>query len=255
MLNCKKLLSMALACAMATTLAVPAFAATTTTSENTTNRTTKVTAAYQAVTVDVVVPTTGTVIINPYALPVEIATGVKVSKQQVVAKPMAIKNKSDTPLKMNVTVSTLATGNLKLVDGTSWDDAAKENNAAITMSVLPTTLAGAEVSEADIADLYKTTYGDAGADTGWTSGTGVKTLLLASTDAKTATVDSDTFKACTTLTAATFADGKFSAYASGSIAVIGFSGKCVQDPTTAWATKDGVTVTLAFSFNPGDATA
>jgi hypothetical protein len=244
MLTKKKLASLALAGVMTLSLAAPAFAAT---SESTTNRSLKVTAAYQAVTINVVVPTTGTVIINPYKLPVNIGTGsddakVEIEKQQIVAKPMAIKNQAGYDLDMNITTTTAVTGTLKFATA---DDVAKEGNTAnqacITMYVAPTTLEGDKdkVSDGAIVDLYKENY-----TTGWSNVTGVKTQVLAA--------GSLTTKAILTLKAATVdADtGAFDSYTSGGVAVIGFEGSCVTEPKTAWTTKDGATVTIAFTFTP-----
>jgi hypothetical protein len=247
MLTKKKLASLALAGVMTLSLAAPAFAAT---SESTTNRSLKVTAAYQAVTINVVVPTTGTVIINPYALPVSIGTGADDSKveisKQIVTKPMAIKNQAGYDLDMNITTTTAVTGTLKFA---SADDVAKEGNTAnqacITMYVAPTTLTGDKdtVSDGAIVDLYEENY-----ETGWDKVTDVKTQVLATgslaTKAiltlKAAKVDSDT--------------GAFDEYTSGSVAVIGFDGSCVTEPKTAWTTKDGLTCTVAFTFTPATTT-
>jgi hypothetical protein len=253
MLNCKKLLSMALACAMAASLAVPAFAATSTsstaTTENTTNRSLKVTGAYQAVTIDVVVPTTGTVIIDPYKLPVSIASGeakASVQDQQIVTQPMAIKNKSNTTLSMNISTTVLPAGNLKLADSTDaiaeGGDLATANAAYIKMFVEPTELAGDNATDADIVQFYADTY----ADNSWSGDSLEMTYDSSSKSATTL----DPMVNCATLTAAEFESDAFKAYAEGSIAVIAFTGECVQEPTTAWATKDSVTITLAFTFTP-----
>jgi hypothetical protein len=247
MFNCKKLLSLALAGAMAASLGTSAFAA----SENTTNRSLKVTAAYQAVTINVVVPTTGTVVINPYALPVSIGTDTSDKKveisEQIVTKPMAIKSQAGIGLDMSITTTTAVTGNLKLATVNDGDTA---NNAEITMYIEPTTLSGDKdaVSDGKIAETYKTlcTSEDAGwgtAKDAYGQDAYTKALSVGSTTTKEKTI---------TLAPAKTDDdtGAFEEYKSGCVALIGFEGKCVTDPKTAWTTKDGVTCTIAFTFTP-----
>jgi hypothetical protein len=241
MLNHKKLLSAALACAMAASLAVPTFAASS--SESTTNRSLKVTAAYQAVPIAVVVPTTGTVIINPYSLPVEIGTdadgvAVKVQKQ-ITTKPLAIKNQGDIALDVNVSTTTALTGTLKLLTEDVKDDDTS-NSAFIYMDVVKsTTLKGStdDVNAAAVATAYK--------DQAWKSDDDGALVLKSGTQTQAKIV---------TLAGNTYDDNKFAEYAEGSIALIGFDGSCVKEPKTAWTTKDGLTCTIAFTFTPADTT-
>jgi hypothetical protein len=244
MFNCKKLLSLALAGAMAASLATSAFAAS---SESTTNRSLKVTGAYQAVTINVVVPTTGTVIINPYALPVEIGkdadgVAVKAENKQIVTKPLAIKNQSDIDLNVNVSTTTALTGSLKLAT-TAIADTDTSNSAYIYMAIEPTTITGSkdDVTEASYIDTYKgQTWTEPGDD--------VKNSVLLKSGTQS-------LPGATTLTKASYEDdGTFKEYASGSIAFIGFTGTCVTEPKTAWTTKDGLTCTVAFTFTPATTT-
>jgi hypothetical protein len=247
MLTKKKLASLAMAGVMTLSLAAPAFAASS--SESTTNRSLKVTAAYQAVTINVVVPTTGTVVINPYGLPVEIGKDesdkkIEISNQQIVAKPMAIKNQAGLDLDMNVTTTTALTGTLKLSADAAKDSTA--NQAKVTLYIAPTTtLTGDKdtVTDAKIAAFYKTTYEDS---QGWAGVTDVKAIDLAS-----GTNATDGQKAVVLKAAKTEDDtGAFSEYEAGSIALIAFDGVCATEPKTAWTTKDGLTCTLAFTFTP-----
>jgi hypothetical protein len=241
MLTKKKLASLAMAGVMTLSLAAPAFAAS---SESTTNRSLKVTAAYQAVTINVVVPTTGTVIINPYKLPVEIGkdadgAAIEAESKQIVSKPMAIKNQSSIKLDVNVSVTTAVTGNLKL-KAADIEDNDTGNNAYVYAAFETTTLSGSkdDITDAAVAAAYKATT--------WTEPTDSTDnafVLSASTTAVTK-------KGVATLVPATYDGGAFSAYAQGSIVFVGFDGSCVQDPKTAWTTKDGLTCTMAFTFTP-----
>jgi hypothetical protein len=245
MLN-KRITSLALAALTAASLTVPAFAAETTT--ETSNRALKVDGTYQAVDIAVVVPTTGTVVINPYALPVKIGTDsnskdVKVS-QQIVTKPLAIKNQSDVKLDINVSATATTKGSLMLATAPIADvKKDTKNDAFVYLAVMPTTLAGAKdattVNDAAIADAYgKVT---------WTEYTATSTpanVLALKTTAVTK-------EKMGTLAAATLDNsGAFSEYTAGSIAFVGLSGQCAQAPTTAWTAKDGLTANIAFTFTP-----
>jgi hypothetical protein len=252
MLNCKKLLSMALACAMAASLAVPAFAAT----ESTSNRSLKVTAAYQAVTINVVVPTTGTVIIDPYSLPVVVGTDdsdgdITAKNQQIITKALAIKNQSDIELKVNVATTTALTGNLKLATSAdSITDSTTTNTAYIWLNFQKSGLEGDmdTVSDTAIAMCYHDAYDDDDKNFDWTSAT-----YAEANEGKSQTIlksGAQTLKEGIVLDAATYQDKEFSAYNEGSIWFIKFDGKCVVEPKTAWTTKDGLTCTMAFTFTP-----
>jgi hypothetical protein len=250
MLNHKKLLSAALACAMATSLAVPTFAASS--SESTTNRSLKVTAAYQAVTINVVVPTTGTVIINPYSLPVTIGTNTSEKKvdlqQQIVTKPLAVKNQGGIDLDMNISTTVATTGNLKLVEAAVADPndgSVTANSAYVVLDIEPTEITGDKdtVTDALITEEYEKMYDDQNTNHWGDTTNGYQQVLKGGTVA--------TKKVITLKQADTDEDsGAFSAYAKGGIALIGFTGDCTIEPKTAWTTKDGLTCTIAFTFTP-----
>jgi hypothetical protein len=245
MLTKKKLASLAMAGVMTLSLAAPAFAAT---SESTTNRSLKVTAAYQAVTINVVVPTTGTVIIDPYKLPVTVGTNadgeaVQAKDTQIVTKPLAIKNQSDIDLKVNISTTTALTGNLKLVENAvadPGDGTVTANSAFIYVDVEASTLKGDKdtVSEAAIAaDYAAKTWAEYDADNA-----GKSQLVLKS--------GTQTMKEAVVLKGSTLDSGAFSEYDEGSVAYIAFAGDCTIEPKTAWTTKDGLTCTMAFTFTP-----
>jgi hypothetical protein len=245
MLTKKKLASLAMAGVMTLSLAAPAFAAS---SESTTNRSLKVTGAYQAVTINVVVPSTGSLIINPYALPVEIGKDSNDQKvtvsEQLVTKPLAVKSQADINLKMKVATTVALTGSMKLAtSATSGSESVP--TAFITLDIEKTKLTGDKdtVNDAAIASAYAEMYDDS-KDVHWgLSGNGWTQVLASGTKSAEDTI---------TLTKATMDTdtGAFASYAEGSIAFIGFTGDCTTEPKTAWTTKDGATITLAFTFTP-----
>ena len=108
----------ALAGAMALSLAAPAFAAA---------PATKITAAYKEIVIDVTVPATGTVTLNPMAMPVELAAessagakdGVSTEKGQIVTAPLYIQNNTNVDLKVGASVATTVKGNLTFSE-TGW---------------------------------------------------------------------------------------------------------------------------------------
>jgi hypothetical protein len=251
MFNCKKLLSLALAATMAASLAVPAFAATT-------SNTTKITGNYQAVTIDVTVPTTGTAIINPYGLPVVIysktvdstTTEYKVDSAQIVTKPLAIMNRTDVDLDVNISYTASVTGTFTFAAAPIEKVAEDTKNEGFVYLAIEsaTDLKGADtgdspaVTEEKIAESYsKVEWTEYNATTVPDNVLALKATTTAISKAK-----------MSTLTAATMSetDGKFSEYAEGSIAFIGLCGNCAQNPKTAWVAKDGMVVNVAFTFTP-----
>jgi hypothetical protein len=238
---------------MAASLAAPAFAADSDTTESTTNRSLKVEGTYQAVDIAVVVPSTGTVIVNPYALPVEIAKdsdekAIKVEGQQIATKPLAIKNKSEVALDINVSATATVKGSLTLAAAPV--DVAKEtkNAAFVYLDIESSTLAGDD--DTVTADAISSAYATQAAS--WTAYTvpdndnpEPANLLVLKTSAVSKT-------GMGTLVASKLDedDGSWKEYDEGSIAFVGLTGSCAQSPKTAWTTKDGLTATIAFTFTP-----
>jgi hypothetical protein len=257
MLNHKKVLSLALASAMSLSMMAPAFAAeTASTSESTSNRQLKVDGTYQTVDIAVVVPTTGTVVINPYALPYEIGKdannkAIKAEGQQIVTKPMTIKNQSETALYVNVSATTTTKGSLTLAAAPISDTAGDtKNEAFVYLDLESSTLTGATsaITDAAIASAYNTTtWTDYVVQTDDTN-TPANVLAL-----KTSAVSKEKM---ITLAAAGMntSTGAFDTYNSGSIAFVGLKGQCAENPKTAWTTKDGLTATIAFTFTPNTTT-
>jgi hypothetical protein len=228
-------MSLVLAGAMAASLAIPAFAAEE--EDTTADNTIKVTGAYQAVEINVTVPTKGTLYINPYALPVQNYEGDDVTTKisaQIVSSPLAITNESDVNLDINMTASATVAGNLALAAAPVADIKTETKNSAfIYVSIEGTKLTGdADTVDADaIAEAYATA-----AEAGWTAYDAEN--VPANVLALSAKGGSKTGMG--TLAAATLTDdGDFKQYEEGSVAFVVLTGNCAQAPKTAWATTDG----------------
>ena len=92
-----RICSGAMAGVLALSLAVPAFAA----GNTPMNTQTEITATYQKVDIKVIVPQTGTALINPYGLDLKVKDAanneVTISGQKIVTAPMSLKNHCDEP--------------------------------------------------------------------------------------------------------------------------------------------------------------
>lgn len=97
----KKIVSAAMALAMTASLAVPAFAAA--------SNTTEITGTTQAPTITVTVPATGAVTVNPYKM--EVTVNSNQVTDQIISAPMYVENSSDVPLVFDVTVTGKKEGN------------------------------------------------------------------------------------------------------------------------------------------------
>ncbi len=100
-MSMKKIVSAAMALAMAASLTVPAFAAA--------NNTTDITGTTQAPTIAVTVPATGAVTVNPYKM--EVTVDSNQVTDQIISAPMYVTNTSDVPLVFDVTVTGKKEGN------------------------------------------------------------------------------------------------------------------------------------------------
>lgn len=273
----KKLIPLALAGILAASLALPAFAAEEETPAP--NTKTELTGAYEEIPIAVVVPQTGEVTINPYKLPIgwkdSEGNMVEVVGQQITTKPMAIMNQGSTDLEIGAKVSTKRTSTDSKVTLVATENALDNTakNAYVYLEVLtyePTTtsvtlkkLAGDSTDANAINDAVLKACAD---ETNWTAEPGsnggaalrtVKTLPLG--DVSTGTTTVSTAESPNTplgvvkkaKTAATDTDA--AVYAVGSIALFRLSGKCSTGNTTTstkWATTDGFTSTIAFTFKP-----
>lgn len=257
----KRILSCAMAGVLAMSLAVPAFAAGGDADADPapTNTKTTITGAYEEADIDVVVPTAGNVVINPYGLGVTVTTseGVKVNiAGQIMTAPLAIKNKTDLNLSVGATVVAVlpedATMKLNTSSTKGTPDLAEDaegyvapatgKNAFVKLDVVaaPNAVSGDE--DDTLADNIIKEYAK---EANWAKANSVVVGTKAATGENLATLK----KANVDTT-----DGSFTSYAAGSIALFRLSGDCVTAPKTPWAETDTFTVNVAFSFTPAAAT-
>jgi hypothetical protein len=249
MFNCKKVMSLALTGALAFTMAVPAFAAT-----KDANSTT-VTGTYQETTIDVTVPTTGTVTINPYGLDVEVTksdekTAVKFSGQQILSAPMYIANNSKYDLTVDASITTKMNGGVTLAESTLADSKSTDKSAYVYFQMVAIDDAATKSAAKDVNDAV---IDACSKDATWED---ADEIVLDSTKTVATTSDKGeiTLKAATTPASGSGDSAVAATYAKGSVAVFRLAGDCIKTPATAWAAKDGFTATIAFTFTPGNAT-
>lgn len=241
----KRFLSLALSGVMAMSLTVPALA---------TNTETEITGTYQAPTIAVTVPTTGTAFINPYGLDMKLndgATGAQDSKivgQKIVTAPMFISNESEMNLKVGATVTGTPTTGVTFATESAANATAKSIYAYL-QAERATSLTGAAATALSAANK-------AAAFTAWAAEAyDEDTDILVSASATTGT-DLVTLKAATVTPGAT----PTVTYNRGSIAMVRLSGDCPANPREAWnagdnsvtpaVPADGFTVNVAYTFTP-----
>jgi hypothetical protein len=232
----KKVLSLAMATAMAATMAAPAFADTV------------ITATYEDIDIAVDVPDTGTVTINPYGMPVYFdksdKTQAKVVGQQIVTAPMALKNQGDVKLKVSAKVTTTNGKNSAIVfsssDPVEATDTTKKAHVVLQIASIATAI-GTEGNS--LNDLIITGYTT---DSTWSSATAKQVTL----DTAAAASSSD----MVTLAASTVGTDGTVTYTANSIAGVRLTGKVLTSPTEAWTTKDSFTATVAYTFVPDTTT-
>lgn len=243
----KRIATTALAGAMAMSMAVPAFAAA---------NETKITAKYAEVKIDVVVPTTGTATINPYALSVAVKKStdatVDIEKQQIVSMPLAIVNKSKMKLNVGATVTSTETGAFKFTDEDISDTAAETGNKAYvyldakTTTFTQTDMVDGKLDQDKLIDEFaKWQKGSQTMESGGIAlavKDGSDIVLTNKADATSAPLIQLNPGAANTA-------GEIEVK-SGGIAMFRLAGSVAKSPTTAWKTTDGFTTTIAFTFEP-----
>lgn len=258
----KRVATTALAGAMALSLAVPAFAAGTST---------KVTASYKAVTIDVTVPTTGTATLNPLGMPVNIVNkdtdGVSASvagEGHIITPPMVLVNNTELDLKVRASVESVVKGDFTF-SSTAWETIPENKNAFVILRAAPGDSTNVLLKADGSVDLEKAAAAEkalqlAGTDTNaakYKDAASIKTLqeksdgsfvILQDGTASTITytdTNSNKVKASLCTLAAKNATTPDPASA-GVFTLTGFLGTGGED---GWATTDGFTSTIAFSFS------
>lgn len=253
----QRVVTTALAGAMALSMAVPAFAAGTTT---------KVTASYKEITIDVVVPGTLAATINPMGMPVKLPAGegstAKEVSNKIVSNPAAVINRSSMDLVVGATLTGEVKGNLKLAP-TAWDDtdATKIPTTNSAFIILEMKKAGAAVlndegtnTDADkiAAEWEKWTSQDFATD--FATADAVADKAKGTDDADDAVLVLGT-KAVSTgaeglvkLKAADIAADSTVTVDDDGVGFFRLDGQVVESPKTAWAKADGFSATIAFTF-------
>lgn len=256
-MNMKRFGSAVMAGALALSLSAPAFAA---------GNTTVVTGTYQDVTIDVVVPATGTAQINPYGLDVKVpdtaGTGNvgTIQGQQIVTMPLALKNKTAMDLNVGATVTgavpTAADGAvaMKLATATTKGVGSDPNDANY---VAPATAKSAFVYLQ--AKQEPTLTGADAAVTADAIGTKFAAWTASAYNADTDVVVGTKAVTKDNLVVLRAADmsgagDTFAAYKAGSIALFRLAGDCVVSPKDKWTTDDSFTANVAFTFMPAQIT-
>lgn len=259
--NMKRFGSIVMAGAMALSLAVPAFAETAATPNQTV-----VDGGYVSTPISVIVPPTGSATINPYGLPVVVSakadgTAISIADQQITNVPMFIGNYGTTPLDVNATLLVKPEGGVS-IKGSALvaGDKGKEMNVTLEVAGLNDDAykQGIE-SEALVLALHEKFADDAT----W-AGLTTANKLVAPAYAKGATTAPAAMKSAAklaTLGAATVA-GETVTYGAKSIALFRLVGEMREEPVKAganagdpdvedpWTTTDGFEATIVFKFKP-----
>jgi hypothetical protein len=233
----KKVLSLAMATAMAASMALPTFAA----------NETSISAAYQDIDIAVTVPETGTVIINPYGLPVDVEgyDGVQISGQQITTQPLYITNNGKVSFEIGAKVTSTVgkSSGVKFVsDLTTTANTDKE--IKLSLDMVASTVTGSTASEnaSTVLKSVVAEFADSTASKGF-QGTGKKSTDLADGSGEIAAASKVTLVALKDA-----ASGGGTEYQTGSIVLFRLSGE-VND-AAEWTTKDTFTSTIAFTFTP-----
>lgn len=168
----------------------------------------------------VTVPTSSSVYFNPLGFPVYI--GGEESDKQIISTPAVIANESEVPLEVNVSV----TGKVR-------------TGSTMTLTSAPTGGAGTEKS-AFVYFEIKQTNSDDPETVQWDPSYDAAKHIAVTTG------EPVTRQNIMTLPARTL-DGEV---AENGYAVFRLTGDAVKNPTNAWSTRDGVAVSVAFTFTP-----
>lgn len=254
-MNMKRFGSVVMAGALALSLAVPAFATTSTPDGQVT-----ITGSYEDIPITVSVPSTGTAQINPYGLPVTITksdgvNSVSISGQQITSRPLNIKNQGETKLAVNASLLVAPTGDLSIIASNGSLGDGKDAKVSLEVAGLNSQDYAASSLDPTLEDKLLDAFVD---DATWANAKS----LAAPGYAKGATAPSaaKSASAMAVLGAATVSAG-MTTYGKDSIALFRLTGEVVEEPNdgqstptdTPWAETDGFTATVVFKFKPAKA--
>lgn len=216
----KKITSMFLALVMALALAVPAFAS---------SGTVKVEGSIQLPTLNVVLPTTASMVMNPYKMSVKLDPRDPASAvtDQIVSDTMEVKNLSNIDVQVGIKV----TGSIK--------------NTADTAPAFAASSAASDSTNKTAYIYVAFEVGDADLDVTDTNGSGNSTVVLTTAEQEPTDFASNAVAGnANTLKAS--ADLK----APSSKGVLGFKFFGDTSKVTTWTDKDVMAATIAFTFTP-----
>lgn len=219
-MNMKKLIASTMACALAISLAAPAFAADTTVDapgeDGTYSAKTEVAGTTEAPTISITVPQSGAVVVNPYKMEVSVEQ-VKFT-DQIISAPQYITNGSNVPISVSATVTGTVSDNSGIVFATS-------------------TLKGNETTKSIFMylEIAKTTA--ATTPPTWAAAYDAKADNLAVVVGSKGTTKKDMV-----VMDATGGENAFAAFR--------LAGAVATNPAKAWTSTDAVTVSIAYTFAP-----
>lgn len=240
-MNLKRFGAVAMTGALALSLTAPAFA-------TGTNYTTTITSTYQAITLNVTVPTAAAASINPYGLPVELKNAggdevlATISGEQItLGAPQKISNESSVALAVTAEVTGTVDSNSGVVliaDATAVDTANTDGDVLKNVAAKFEAFSAPGIDGNTSADDLSVPFG----------------ALKSENAVLTAPVltDAHTTTGTLVLREGDVSDPDAPVAQDGGVAFIRLSGNVAKKPTTAWATTDKFTATIAFTFEPAE---
>lgn len=228
----KKLVSMFLALVMALSLTIPAFAS---------SGTVKVEGSIQVPTLNVVLPTTASMILNPYSMDVTLVKGEAAVHDQVISPVMEVTNLSNIGIQVGVQIAgTKGKGDVTFSNASTATSTTKNAfiYAVFKIGATGMTIADPTNVTADAANVAILDEPAAGSTTGT-----LKDVTNFETTAGAA-ADADNTLAATVL------DPVSNKQVAAPTGVLGFKFFGDTSPVTTWTDKDILGATLAFTFTP-----
>lgn len=219
----KKVLSFVLVLALVLAVAVPAFAAAE--GSNKLEQSTKYTGTTEVATIAIVVPASGSFVVNPYKMTLENIDGVTgdALKAQVVSAPVQVVNNSTLAMQVKGTVTGTIAGNAKFAVGNEDGDALTETEAGQNAVLLQ----------------FKISAPKAGG-TAAAVATAQETVTVKASAVKFGEVTDD-YAGITLAAAGTGATNAID---------VQFGGIASDAPKTPWTAADKVSATVAYTFTP-----
>lgn len=240
--NMKRFATAAMAGALALSMSAPAFAAST-------PNTTTITGNYNAIKLAVTVPTTGKAVINPYGLPYKLGEATISGQQITTGAALIIQNKSEVALKVDAEVYGTGTTGVTLEDENS--STTFDTEATKKLQVLFEVFEAEGINADTVAETATVNAKFAALDS---ANAKMKAYVMPKSGTpeagRTATVDGTAGGAAPNfILREGSADGTLQNYGA---AFFRLSGQAAKKAT--WATTDGFTATIAFTFTPDNFT-